>query len=227
MPATLAFDIYGTLIDTHGISQQLQTLIGERATAFSRQWRDKQLEYSFRRGLMNDYVPFSVCTRQALDYCCAALNCSLTTEQRDTLMAAYRSLPAFADTASGLATCQAAGHRLYAFSNGRADDVYALLDNAGLAGYFADVVSVDEIGSFKPDPAVYQLFLSKSGGNGGETCLISSNPFDILGAMNAGWRTAWIQRGETVFDPWERQPEMSMASLDQLADVLKARNWAD
>lgn len=227
MPATLAFDIYGTLIDTHGISQQLQTLIGARASAFSRQWRDKQLEYSFRRGLMKDYVPFSVCTRQALDYCCAALDCPLTTEQRDALMAAYRSLPAFADAANGLAACQAAGHRLYAFSNGRADDVHALLDNAGLAGYFADVVSVDEIGSFKPDPAVYQLFLRKSASNGGETCLISSNPFDILGAMNAGWRTAWIRRGEAVFDPWERQPEMSLSTLEQLPDALQARAGAD
>ncbi len=68
MAITLAFDIYGTLIDTHGITESLKPIMGSRAVEFSRLWRDKQLEYSFRRGLMQNYQDFSVCTKQALDY---------------------------------------------------------------------------------------------------------------------------------------------------------------
>ncbi|RMF46291.1 MAG: haloacid dehalogenase type II, partial [Deltaproteobacteria bacterium] len=49
---TLAFDVYGTLIDTHGVLTALEKLVGDKALAFSNSWRDKQLEYSFRKGLM-------------------------------------------------------------------------------------------------------------------------------------------------------------------------------
>ena len=49
---TLAFDVYGTLIDTQGVTVILEQFLGDRAFEFSRTWREKQLEYSFRRGLM-------------------------------------------------------------------------------------------------------------------------------------------------------------------------------
>ena len=68
MTAALAFDIYGTLIDPHGVVSELQTHIGDRAGDFSRLWREKQLEYTWRRGLMGQYRDFGVCTRQALEY---------------------------------------------------------------------------------------------------------------------------------------------------------------
>ncbi|HCW92385.1 MAG TPA: haloacid dehalogenase type II, partial [Flexistipes sinusarabici] len=44
---TLAFDVYGTLIDTHGIKVELKKYAGEKAAEFSEMWRNKQLEYSF------------------------------------------------------------------------------------------------------------------------------------------------------------------------------------
>jgi len=65
MGGTLAFDVYGTLIDPLGISKQLQEIIGEEAPAFTKSWREKQIEYLFRRALGKDYQPFSVCTAQA------------------------------------------------------------------------------------------------------------------------------------------------------------------
>ena len=78
MQVTLAFDVYGTLIDTHGVVSSLQVLIGKKATNFSQTWREKQLEYSFRRGLMQNYETFSVCTSNALDYTCTFYECELT-----------------------------------------------------------------------------------------------------------------------------------------------------
>jgi len=67
--ATLAFDVYGTLINTYGMIDLLQRYIGEeRALPFAMQWRDKQLEYSFRRSMTNCYEPFYTCTSNALDW---------------------------------------------------------------------------------------------------------------------------------------------------------------
>lgn len=55
MTITLAFDVYGTLIDTNGVVEVLHNIVGDKAGDFSRSWREKQLEYSFRRGLMKKY----------------------------------------------------------------------------------------------------------------------------------------------------------------------------
>ena len=86
MTTTLAFDVYGTLIDTHGVVTALQKTVGDQALQFSQTWRDKQLEYSFRRGLMQNYQSFSVCTRQALDYTCARFKAPLTDDEKRDLL---------------------------------------------------------------------------------------------------------------------------------------------
>jgi 2-haloacid dehalogenase len=88
MPSTLAFDVYGTLVDTAGVTFQLTRRLGDRSAAFAARWRDKQLEYSFRRGLMRNYCTFAVCTRQALDYCCEALGTALDEGDKQALIAA-------------------------------------------------------------------------------------------------------------------------------------------
>ena len=93
MSITLAFDVYGTLINTNGLLAKLQDIMGDRAAAFSQTWRDKQLEYSFRRGLMQNYRAFPVITAQALDYSCALHKVYLTKDQRKEILAGYRTLP--------------------------------------------------------------------------------------------------------------------------------------
>jgi 2-haloacid dehalogenase len=222
MTVTLAFDVYGTLIDTHGVVALLGGMIGEdRAPGFSQAWRDKQLEYSFRRGLMQNYENFAVCTSNALDYTCAFLKIPLTSEQKQQLLEAYRALPAFDDVKSALKDLKSAGYRLFAFSNGSAAAVETLLKTAGIREHFLDVVSVDEIRSFKPDPAVYSHFLKKSETTGDNAWLISSNPFDVLGAISAGMKAAWVQRTEAaIFDTWGIEPTIVVDSLAHLKEKI-------
>jgi len=222
MTTTLAFDVYGTLIDTHGLVDRLQVMIGNRAAEFSRTWRDKQLEYSFRRGLMQNYETFAVCTRQALDYTCSFYQIKLAEEQKEELLGGYRVLPAFDDVQAGLSALQGSGFRCYAFSNGSADAVDTLLSSAGIRDLFLGIVSVDELKSFKPNPAVYCHFMRKSGASGGNAWLISSNPFDVIGAISAGMRSVWLKRSEdAIFDPWGIEPTLIVSSLLDLADQIR------
>jgi 2-haloacid dehalogenase len=221
MGVTVGFDVYGTLIDTHGVIEKLSETLGDSATAFSQTWRDKQLEYSFRRGLMKRYENFVVCTRQALDYTSTYFNAGFSDEQKQQLLETYRVLPAFSDARSGLERLKKSGARIYAFSNGTADAVETLLVNAGISEYFIDIVSVDEICSFKPDPGVYQHFLQRSDADINDAWLISSNPFDVLGAISAGMKAAWVRRSEqAVLDPWEIEPTITVSNLDELGEKL-------
>jgi 2-haloacid dehalogenase len=218
MEITLGFDVYGTLIDTHGIIAVLEKFAGDKAAAFSRVWRDKQLEYSFRRGLMQNYENFAVCTGNAFDYTAALMNVRFGQSDKDEVIAAYRTLPAFEDVAEGLERARQAGYRMFAFSNGSADAVETLLRNAGIREYFIGVVSTDEMKSFKPNPGVYSHFLRRSGALGTDAWLVSSNPFDVIGAVSAGMRAAWVRRSpEALFDPWGIAPTITVSSLLDLS----------
>ena len=217
MAITLGFDVYGTLIDTHGVIVHLQTLIGDKATAFSNTWREKQLEYTFRRGLMDCYETFPVCTKEALDYTCLVYETSISDEQKQNLLASYLSLPCFDDVKQGLAELKAEGFRMYAFSNGINDALETLLIHAGIRDYFLDIVSVDGVKTFKPNPLVYRYFLKKTGADADDAWLISSNPFDVIGAISANMNAAWVKRSnKSIFDPWGIAPTITVDGLSGL-----------
>lgn len=221
MQTTLAFDVYGTLIDTNGVIEALHKIIGDEAGKFSGTWRDKQLEYSFRRGLMQYYENFAICTSQALDYTCALHKVSLTDKQKAELLGIYRILPPFSDVKEGLTLLKTAGFRLYAFSNGKADALEMLLENAGIRDLFLGVVSVDDIKTFKPSPGAYCHFLRQAKATGNSAWLISSNPFDVIGAISTGMKAAWVQRSpEAIFDPWGIEPTITVNNLLELNDKI-------
>jgi len=229
MKTVLGFDVYGTLIDTAGVVAELGALVGAKAGEFSRVWREKQLEYSFRRGLMRRYEGFPVCIRDALDYTCTLLGAGLTQRQKERLLAAYRALPPFDDARECLIALNPEAFAVYAFSNGPAGTVETLLDGAGIRRFFLDIVSVEEVRSFKPDPTVYRRFVERSGaGSPGGAWLVSSNPFDVIGAVSAGMRAAWVRRSaDAAFDPWGIEPTITVAGLLGIGDRIAAHERGD
>jgi 2-haloacid dehalogenase len=217
MVVNLAFDVYGTLIDTHGVVSKLKDFLGEKAENFSHTWRDKQLEYSFRRGLMQHYVPFSTCTAHALDFACLYYETPLTAQQKQILLKLYSSPPAFPDAKEGLKLLQSESYRCFAFSNGAKADVESVLEHAQILKYFQGVISVEDIKSFKPNPGVYSHFLRQSGSSHQEAWLVSSNSFDVLGALSSGMKAVWLKRyPKAILDPWDIKPTLTITDLCDL-----------
>ncbi len=223
MTTTLAFDVYGTLIDTSGVYEALEDLVGAKARVFTETWRSKQLEYSFRRGLMNAHVDFAVVTRQALEFCCKKLRVDLSINDKAALMDSYRELPAFSDTEEALELLNANNYRLFAFSNGSQTAVRGLLERAKINHYFQEIVSCADIRMFKPNPLVYQHFNQKTGTIKERSFLISGNAFDVLGAINYGMKGVWVKRSpEAIWDPWEMEPTLIVESLNELPEALSS-----
>lgn len=222
MPAAIAFDVYGTLVDPLEMGKLLRPIVGgELAEPMAKLWREKQLEYTFRRGLMRRYENFDVCTRQALDYSAQALGTTLSEEDRERLVEEYVSLSPFADAAPGLEAMREAGRTLVAFSNGVEATLRALLDGAGILPLLDDVVSVDDLSSFKPDPEVYHYLCRRLDRQPSEVWLVSSNPFDVIGAKSVGLNAAWIKRSPgRLFDPWGVEPDLVVPDLRTLAARL-------
>ena len=222
MTTTLAFDVYGTLIDPFGVAQRLAAIAGDTSQALAQLWRDKQIEYLFRRALGRDYQPFSVCTSQALDFAAAQLQVEISAADKEQLLAAYRELPAYDEVAESLRALKNAGYRNFAFSNGEPEDLAYLLAHAGLDEALDGIVSVHDVKSFKPDPAVYEHFNEQTGASPDDTWLVSGNPFDVIGGHMAGWRTAWVKRhAGAQFDPWGIEPDETVVDISELLRVIE------
>ncbi|HEY7348711.1 MAG TPA: haloacid dehalogenase type II [Ktedonobacterales bacterium] len=216
----LAFDMYSTLVDTIGIRKQIERLLPAQAQRTSEIWRQTQLEFSFRLTLMGRYEDFAYITRKALDYTLAVTRQELDAAQKDTLMAQYNALEPFPDVKPGLAQLQAAGFQMIIFSNGAPAMLNALLDSAGLRPYFQDIVSANEIRVYKPSPRLYQHAAQRLGRPIGETRLISANPFDVSGALNAGMLAALVNRSGAPLDPLGSRPDVIVGTLTELAERL-------
>ncbi len=157
----LAFDVYGTLIDPFHMEDHLRAAFGGRAREASELWRGKQVEYSFRRGLMKKYRTFDICTEQALRFVSAQMDVPLAEKMMRELLAQYLKLPAYPDVPESLSRLADHGLKMVAFSNGTENAVRSLLDHAGVLSRFSGIVSVDRIGTFKPDPAVYEYLAAE------------------------------------------------------------------
>jgi 2-haloacid dehalogenase len=218
----IALDVYGTLVDTAGITVALGKSFWERAPAAAQLWREKQLEYTFRRALMERYVDFDTVTRQALRYVTNRLGVDLSAEAENALLTAYLELPAFPDVMSGLEVLKRTGMKLVALSNGTGHSVRGLLERAGIAGYFTSILSVERVRTFKPAPSVYALLSELTDEYPQRAWLVSGNPFDVIGAKAQGLKAAWLKRdASSVFDPWEYAPDIIASTLPELGGELE------
>jgi 2-haloacid dehalogenase len=221
MNPVLAFDIYGTLIDPYSMEAHLEQTFGNKAKDATQIWRDKQIEFSFRRALMRRYVDFNVCTAQALDYVCQRFDAHLSGADRQTLLDLYLGLPAFPDAAPALRALSRRGYSLIAFSNGTESAVRTLLQRAAVLDLFSAIVSVNDVKSFKPDPVVYEYLITRSGAPKDLVWLVSSNVFDVIGAKSCGLRTAWVQRDRSsILDLAEFSPDVVVNGLTDLPTTL-------
>lgn len=219
---TLAFDVYGTLINTSSLGEHLRPYLGKKTKAFMNLWRNKQLEYSFRRSLMEQYAPFSTCTKDGLLFTCKAFGVKFDDKKIQEILKSYKYLKAFKDVKVGLRELQNSSYRLYAFSNGLKKDVKTLLKANDLLDFFDDIVSVDDIKVFKPSPKAYEYFCKYTNSKPKDSYLISSNSFDILGATNYKMGALWCQRDkENIMDSWLKTDILTVNKISKIKKLLK------
>lgn len=215
----LVFDAYGTLFDVHSVGSLCNQLFPQQGGALSQLWRAKQLEYTWLYSLMGRYQDFWAVTERALVYACKVLGLDCQAPTRARLMEAYLYLDPFPDVRPAL---EALPHyELAILSNGSPRMLKAVVESAGMAGLFAQVISADEARVYKPSPKVYQLAIQRLGLDSPSVGFISANCFDVAGAGAFGFWTCWVNRTKTIMDELGVSPDAVVDSLTKLADVLK------
>ena len=194
MPVHYAFDAYGTLFDVHAAAERHKDAIGGKWQQLSQVWRAKHLEYTWVHALSRRPATFWDLAQKSLDHAIASLGISIATGVRQGLLAAYRTMHAYAEVPGVLAALKARGARVAILSNGDPDMLKDALDAANLAAVFDAVLSVSAAGIFKPAPAVYRLVTQRFGCSPPDISFQSSNRWDIAGAKAFGFRCVWINR---------------------------------
>lgn len=187
------FDVYGTLFDVHSVKKKADELYDGQGEEISRIWRQKQLEYSFLRQIMGNYETFLTVTRNALSYTLRSLHLENSSEKEELLINEYKKLECYPETEEVLRSLS--DKKLAVFSNGSHDMLDPLIEQSGLAPLFDAIISVDHAKQFKPSPASCTLVLKEIGVERENVLFMSSNGWDISGARNFGFQTAWINRG--------------------------------
>ena len=187
------FDAYGTLFDVHAAVRKHAEKLGPQAQQFSFVWRQKQLEYSWVRALMQRYADFWQLTEQALDTA-FALFPDADRGLRADLLNAYWALDCYPEVPEVLTTLKQSGARLAILSNGTPSMLEAAAKAAGITELLDEIFSVDILRSYKTDPRVYEMVTNHFRVYPEAISFQSSNRWDVAGAKAYGFRTVWMNR---------------------------------
>lgn len=213
------FDAYGTLFDVHAPTAAIADKLGDKAQPLSETWRGKQLQYTWLRSLMDDYADFWVVTGDGLDYAMAQHGID-DAEIRDQLMSLYMTLDAYPDALDTLQKLKDAGYATGILSNGSPKMLEAAVNNSGLAPLLDEVLSVDDVGIYKPSGKVYQMAVDSMGVTANEICFVSANSWDAAGAAGFGFQVAHLNRFNQPVERLPGKPVEIMKSLSDLPPVL-------
>lgn len=216
MVSAYVFDAYGTLFDVHAAIARHRAAAGVDADRFSEIWRTKQLEYTWTLTLAGHYVDFWTLTERALDFALARVP-SVDRALRPKLLDAYLTLDAFPDARAALSDLKANGARLAILTNGAPRMVAAAVEAAGIADLLDAVLSVDTVRRYKPWPEVYALATEALAVKPSDVAFVSSNRWDVMGAVSFGFGAFWINRAHMPdeyadFAPLRQIPNLAALS---------------
>ncbi|KAJ6020978.1 hypothetical protein N7540_006482 [Penicillium herquei] len=248
----VAFDLYGTLLSTDSVAENLGKYLGSCAPSVSSLWRRYQLEYTWRLNSMGEqhqlelqglklnfpfrvekYEDFETVTRNALRHAVGEHGKHLPNNTIEDLMKAYNDLHTFPDVGPALnRVTNEQNIQSVIFSNGTTEMIAKSVNSRDLsqhASSFSGFVSVDAVRKYKPSPSTYEHLaqvVGKTPTQVGEIWLISANPFDVAGARNAGLNAIWVDRAakgwQDTVSP-DLKPTAIVHSLEQIVTEITTR----
>ena len=212
------FDAYGTLFNVHAAIARHRDACGQHADRLSEIWRIKQLEYTWTLTLAEQYVDFWTLTERALDFAFSRVP-AVNRNVRQRLLDAYSKLAAFDDAKSAVRELRRRKYRTAILSNGTPKMLKGALEAGDMENDFDAVLSVDRIQMYKPRPEVYRLVTTHFGCAPREVIFVSSNRWDIMGAMTQKFRGVWINRAR-VAQEYGSAPDDMLTDLSELPSLL-------
>jgi 2-haloacid dehalogenase len=215
------FDAYGTLFDYASAAARCADVLGDNFPKLNALWREKQLQYTWLRASQQRHADFWQVTGDALDFTLDSLGIA-DAALREKLMNLYLSLATFPEVPDMLASLKTAGFASAILSNGSPAMLRAVVEGANLTPLLDAVLSVEDVGVFKPHPDVYRLAVRRLGIPAAEIAFISANGWDAYAASAFGMRVIWCNRYGQKPERLPGSPDCVVASLADLPALIGA-----
>ena len=218
---TILFDINETILDLSSLKPKFKAAFNdEKVTAT---WFSMLLHSSTVCALTDTKTDFSSLARVMLDTISARMTVDLSDQAKFDILDGFTSLPPHSDVIPALIRLRTAGYRTIAFTNSPLKLVTSQIENAALTEYYDDIISVEETGSFKPDPKVYRFVAERINRSIADLRLIATHDWDTHGALTAGLLAGYIDRSGAPYNPLYRRPDVYAKTMEEVViQVIKA-----
>lgn len=220
MTKVIAFDVNETLLDLSALDASFEEVLG--SAALRGQWFAQMLQLSFVGGLSGEYVDFSTAQHAALLMLAERSGLAVTQAEAAGMVNKMSSLPPHPEVAGALALLRKTGLKVVALTNSVQSVAEEQLTNAGIRGYFDDVMSADAVKRLKPAPEPYQAVAGAFDVDTADVWLVAAHSWDVSGAMAAGCKAAFVARPGMVVSPIGRQPDIIGADIAEVVDQILA-----
>lgn len=221
--STCVFDAYGTLFDVGAAAREAAAEPGREDFAphwakVATDWRNKQLQYTWLRAITGDHTDFWKVTQDGLDWALEANSLNDPT-LRERLLQLYFELSAYPEVPEMLRALKAAGKTTAILSNGSPDMLMAAVRSAQIDDLLDDVLSVQDVGVFKPASVVYDLVGKRFSVEKSEVLFVSSNGWDAGCATGYGFETVWVNRASEPVDRLSWTPAHVLEDLATIPSI--------
>lgn len=217
-PELLVFDVNETLLDLSPLKIDFEDVFGK--TAPMGEWFARMLHGSLVSNHLDDYRAFGVIGVEALLLVAEKHGVELDEATATEVVTRLAILPAHLDVIPALERLLDAGYRTAALTNGSTKAANVQIENAGLHTFIQRVVSVEEVGRFKPDPSTYRHAARVMDVDVERSLLVSAHDWDVAGALSAGAQAAFVRRPGTVWTLPTPMPDVAGFDLRDIADQL-------
>jgi 2-haloacid dehalogenase len=220
MTKVIAFDVNETLLDLSALDASFEEVLG--SAALRGQWFAQMLQLSFVGGLSGEYVDFSTAQHAALLMLAERNGRTITGAQASEMVNKMSSLPPHPEVAGALARLRESTLKVVALTNSVRSVAEQQLTNAGIRGYFDDVMSADAVKRLKPAPEPYQAVAGAFDVDTTDVRLVAAHSWDVSGALAAGCKAAFVARPGMVISPIGRQPDIVGADIAEVVEQILA-----
>ena len=222
----LTFDCYGTLINwEQGILDAVSLVLRRHGVSAS----DERVLRLYTRleaeQESGSYKPYRDVLRGVMSGLAAELRFPASMGDLDALPDSVGFWPPFTDTVGALRRL-AARYKLIILSN--IDDALFARTASHLQVKFTDIITAQQVGSYKPSPENFRFALNRLGVPASQILHVAQSLYhDHVPAKRLGFSTIWVNRpsrlaGTGLALPAEVKPDLEVADLEGLADTVEA-----
>ena len=219
-PKVILFDVNETLLDLTPVKESVGKALGGRPE-LAPLWFTTLLHYSLVATVADRYLDFGEIGAACLRMVAQNHGVGLSEKEAQEAVAPMRSLPPHADVIPALGRLRDADCRLFTLTNSSKAAVADQMKHAKLSDFFEALLSVEDVGKYKPHADVYRWAAGRAGADVSDCLLAAAHGWDVAGAAWAGMKTAFVARPVQQKFPLGPAIDITVPSLAELPGELE------